>query len=128
MTDLAARAAQLLYAYARAVDEGDLAALVRLTTDDITLTRVDGVRHGRDAFLSVYRAFWDTRQGGSKHVITNVQAFASEDGLIRADAYFTATMFDKDETRTVYGQYHDSMRDEGGTLRFVHKRIEVERE
>lgn len=124
--ELSARAAQLLYAYARAVDEGDLATLAELAGDDVSITRVDGTHHGREAFLAVYRGFRDSGLEGSKHVVTNVQAFPEGDG-IRAKAYFEATLFDADGTRSVIGQYSDSMRDDGGELRFVHKRIFVER-
>ncbi|MET7392849.1 nuclear transport factor 2 family protein [Dactylosporangium sp. NPDC005572] len=126
--DLSARAAQVLYAYARAVDEGDLDALERLAYEDVALTRVDGTRHGRKAFLDLYRGFRDANLRGSKHVVTNVQAFPEDGGpLVRARAYFAATMFDADGTRVVVGQYADTMRDDGDGLRFVHKRITVER-
>ncbi|HEY3262592.1 MAG TPA: nuclear transport factor 2 family protein [Pseudonocardiaceae bacterium] len=125
--DLSARAAQLLYAYARAVDEGDLDTLAEIAADDVSLTRVDGTKAGKDAFVALYRAFRDSPLLGSKHVVTNVQAFPEDGGLVRARAYFEATMFDPDGTRVVIGQYSDSMRDDGDGLRFVHKRIEVER-
>jgi 3-phenylpropionate/cinnamic acid dioxygenase small subunit len=125
--ELSARAAQLLYTYARAVDEGDLDTLSAIAEDDVALTRVDGTTHGREAFLALYRGFRDSDVQGSKHVVTNVQAFGEEGGLVRATAYFAATMFDPDGTRVVIGQYADSMRDGGQGLRFVHKRISVER-
>jgi hypothetical protein len=124
--DLSARAAQVLYAYARAVDEGDLETLEALATADVDITRSGATAHGRDEFLAVYRGFRDSDVLGSKHVITNVQAFPEGDGL-RARAYFEATMFDPDGTRVVIGQYSDSMRDAGDGLRFTHKRISVER-
>jgi 3-phenylpropionate/cinnamic acid dioxygenase small subunit len=125
--ELSAKAAQVLYAYARAVDEGDLDTLEQIAHEDVALTRVDGTRHGRAAFLDLYRGFKDSDQKGSKHVVTNVQAFAEEGGLVRARAYFAATMFDAGGTRIVIGQYSDSMRDDGDGLRFAHKRITVER-
>jgi 3-phenylpropionate/cinnamic acid dioxygenase small subunit len=125
--DLSTRAAQHLYAYARAVDEGDLETLAGLTTEDVQITRVDGTHQGRERFLDVYRAFRDSPVEGSKHVVTNVQAYREDGGLIRARAYFQATMFDPDGTRLVIGQYSDSLRDEGDRLVFVHKRISVER-
>ncbi|HEY6592655.1 MAG TPA: nuclear transport factor 2 family protein [Asanoa sp.] len=125
---LSAEAAQLLYAYARAVDEGDLDTLERIAHEDVALTRIDGTKHGREAFLDLYRGFRDEDKAGSKHVVTNVQAFPEEGGLVRARAYFAATMFDSDGgTRIVVGQYSDSMRDDGDGLRFAHKRIAVER-
>jgi hypothetical protein len=39
---LSAQAAQVLYAYARAVDEGDIEALRGLALQDVSLTRSDG--------------------------------------------------------------------------------------
>ncbi len=129
--ELAAKAAQLLYTYARAVDEGDLDTLEQIAYEDVSLTRVDGTKHGREAFLNLYRGFRDSEdKQGSKHVITNVQAFpepGAPGGLVRAKAYFEATMFDSDGTRVVIGQYDDSMRDDGNGLKYVHKRITVER-
>jgi 3-phenylpropionate/cinnamic acid dioxygenase small subunit len=123
--DLSERAAQLLYAYARAVDEGDLDTLERLAVEDVDITRADGTKHGREAFLAVYRGFRDSDVLSSKHVVTNVQAFPEDNG-VRARAYFAATMFDPDGSRIVIGEYSDSMRDDGDGLRFVHKRIHVD--
>jgi uncharacterized protein (TIGR02246 family) len=124
---LSQRAAQLLYTYARAVDEGDLDTLAALTADDVQITRVDGTRQGREAFLDVYRSFRDSPVEGSKHVVTNVQAFRNDDGLVTILAYFEATMFDADGTRKVIGEYRDSARDDGDALLYVHKRIQVQR-
>jgi SnoaL-like domain len=125
---LSARAAQVLYAYARAVDEGDIEALRGLALEDVSLTRSDGTKHGIEAFLDLYRAFAASAIQGSKHAVTNVQAFPEPDGSVRALAYFQATMFDPGaQTRLVIGQYSDSMREVDGQLRFSHKRITVER-
>jgi uncharacterized protein (TIGR02246 family) len=124
---LSGRAAQFLYTYARAVDEGDLETLAAIAADDVLLTRVDGTKRGRDAFLALYRAFRDSPVLGSKHVVTNVQAFREDGDLVRVKAYFAATMFDPDGTRLVIGQYSDTLRDTGDDFRYVHKRIAVER-
>ena len=125
---LSARAAQLLYAYARAVDEGDIETLRQLAVPDVSLTRSDGTRHGIEAFLDLYRGFAAAPVLGSKHAITNVQAVPEPDGSVRARAYFQAAMFDPGEqTRLVIGQYSDSMREVDGQLLFTHKRIAVER-
>jgi 3-phenylpropionate/cinnamic acid dioxygenase small subunit len=124
---LSGRAAQFLYTYARAVDEGDLETLGAIAADDVQLTRVDGTKQGRDAFLALYRAFRDSPVLGSKHVVTNVQAFREDGDLVRVKAYFEATMFDPDGTRLVIGQYSDTLRDTGDDFRYVHKRIAVER-
>jgi hypothetical protein len=124
---LSADAAQVLYAYARAVDEGDLDTLERLAHEDVSLTRVDGTKHGRAAFLDLYRGFRDSDKQGSKHVVTNVQAFPEEGGRVRLHAYFQATMFEAGGTRLVIGRYEDSLRDDGDGLKFAHKRIAVER-
>lgn len=123
--ELSQRAAQLLYAYARAVDEGDLETLERIAVEDVAITRSGATKHGRDEFLAVYRGFRDSDVRSSKHVVTNVQAFPEGDG-VRARAYFAATMFDPDGSRIVIGQYSDSMRDDGNGLRFTHKRIQVD--
>jgi uncharacterized protein (TIGR02246 family) len=124
---LSGRAAQFLYTYARAVDEGDLETLAAIAADDVQLTRVDGTKQGRDAFLALYRAFRDSPVLGSKHVVTNVQAVREDGDLVRVKAYFEATMFDPDGTRLVIGQYSDTLRDTGDGFRYVHKRIAVER-
>lgn len=123
---LSADAAQVLYAYARAVDEGDLDALEQLAHEDVVLTRVDGTRQGRAAFLDLYRGFRDSDKLGSRHVVTNVQAYPA-DGEVRIHAYFAATMFERVGTRIVIGRYEDSLRDDGDGLKFAHKRILVER-
>ena len=125
---LSARAAQLLYAYARAVDQGDIEALRGLAVRDVWLTRSDGTKQGIEVFLDLYRAFAASPVQASKHVIGNVQAFPEPDGGLRALAYFEATMFDADDqTRLVIGEYCDSMREVDGQLRFTHKRITVQR-
>jgi uncharacterized protein (TIGR02246 family) len=124
---LSGRAAQFLYTYARAVDEGDLDTIAAIAADDVQITRVDGTHRGRDAFLAVYRAFKASPVLGSKHVITNVQAFPEGPDLVRVNAYFEATMFDADGSRKVIGQYSDTVRDTGDALVYVHKRIAVER-
>ena len=136
--DLSARAAQVLYAYARAVDEGDIEALRALALPDVFLTRSDGTKQGIEVFLDLYRAFAASPVLGSKHAITNVQDFPEPDGDVRALSYFHATMFDPGtpdqtapdqttQTRLVIGQYSDSLREVDGQLRFSHKRITVER-
>jgi len=125
---LSARAAQVLYAYARAVDQGDIEALRGLAVPDVLLTRSDGTKQGIEAFLDLYRAFAASPVLGSQHAIINVQAFPEPDGDVRALSYFQATMFDPGaQTRLVVGQYSDSLREVNGQLRFSHKRIKVER-
>jgi len=125
---LSARAAQVLYAYARAVDEGDIEALRALALPDVFLTRSEGTKQGIEVFLDLYRAFAASPVLGSKHAITNVQAFPEPDGDVRALSYFQATMFDPGkQTRLVIGQYSDSLREVEGQFRFSHKRITVER-
>jgi hypothetical protein len=125
---LSARAAQVLYAYARAVDEGDIEALRALALPDVFLTRPDGTKQGIEVFLDLYRAFAASPVLGSQHAIANVQAFPEPDGDVRALSYFQATMFDPgSKTRLVIGQYSDSLREVDGQLRFSHKRITIER-
>jgi 3-phenylpropionate/cinnamic acid dioxygenase small subunit len=124
---LSTDAAQVLYAYARAVDSGDLDTLEAIAHEDVALTRFDGTKHGRAAFLDLYRGFRDSDKQGSQHVVSNVQAFPEDGGQVRIHAYFQATMFEAGGTRVVIGRYEDSLRDDGDGLRFAHKRITVER-
>jgi 3-phenylpropionate/cinnamic acid dioxygenase small subunit len=124
--ELCARVAQLYYTYARAVDEGDIETLASIAVDDVALTRMGRTVVGRDLFLDVFRAQRDSIIEVAKHVITNVQA-ERVGGLVHARAYFEATLFDREETRRVMGQYADDLRDEDGTLRLVHKRMIDER-
>jgi len=123
---LPARAAQLLYAYTRAVDEGDLDALATMVVDDVAITRADGTRTGRDAFVAVYRGFRDSGKTVSRHAVTNVQAFPVGMSSIRVLAYFSATIVDPHATRLVVGTYDDEVLDGVDGLRFTHKRVLVE--
>jgi NAD(P)-dependent dehydrogenase (short-subunit alcohol dehydrogenase family)/3-phenylpropionate/cinnamic acid dioxygenase small subunit len=122
----AAEAAEVLHRYARAVDERDLDTLAALVTDDVLMTRVDGVRQGRERFLDVYREFGGQDMEGSQHSVTNVLV-AEEDGETVVRAYFTALMFDRAGTRMVVGRYRDSLVRADAGLRICHKRISVAR-
>jgi 3-phenylpropionate/cinnamic acid dioxygenase small subunit len=124
---LAARSAQLYYTYARAVDDGDLAALRAIVTDDIKTSRgtnptVDGV----EAFLDVYRAHNDLRIPVCQHVVTNILA-RREGADIVTHAYFQATFLEAAKTRVVIGYYDDVHREVGNELRLAHKKITVQR-
>jgi hypothetical protein len=124
---LAARSALLYYAYARAVDEGDLDALRAIVTDDIKTSRgtnptVDGV----EAFLDVYRAHNDLHIPVCKHVVTNITA-RREGADIVTHAYFQATFLEADKTRIIIGRYDDVHREVGDELKLAHKKITVER-
>lgn len=118
------RAAQVMYAYARAVDERDLAALGRLVTDDVRLTRGDGVREGRAAFVDFYRSAFGS-MAPSRHFASNVQT-SGDGGLIRVRAYFQASFFGPEQTQIVTGSYADTLREEGGGLRIAEKVNNVE--
>ena len=125
-SDLSVRAAQVLFAYATAVDDRDLDALARILVKDAALTRMDGTRNGRDAVIEFYRTFWaSTPVLASQHIVTNVQAFREDGGEIRANAYFAAVIVDADGGHTVIGRYSDSIREESGEWRFSHKRIQT---
>lgn len=124
---LAARSAQLYYAYAQAVDEGDLDALRTMVTDDVLVTRGDHpTEQGVEAFLDVYRAHNAMEIPVCKHVVTNVQAVPRGEEIV-THAYFQATMLEEERTRVVIGYYDDVHREVGGELRLAHKRITVER-
>lgn len=122
--DLSGRAAQVMYAYARAVDERDLDALGRMVTDDVRLTRADGVREGRAAFVDFYRSAFGS-MAPSRHFASNVQA-SGEGGLIRVQAYFQASFFAAEQTQIVTGSYADTLREEGDGLRIAEKVNNVE--
>jgi 3-phenylpropionate/cinnamic acid dioxygenase small subunit len=121
------RAEQVLYAYARAVDEFDIDALRALGTEDIKVTRSGDAREGVESFLDIYRALAASTVEGCKHFISNVQAEREDDGTITARAYFHAVLFDPDGTRWTIGQYRDTLVEDDGVLKLGHKRISVER-
>jgi enoyl-CoA hydratase/carnithine racemase/ketosteroid isomerase-like protein len=118
------RAGQVMYAYARAVDERDLAALGRLVTDDVRLTRADGAREGRAAFVDFYRSAFGS-MAPSRHFASNIQA-SGDGGLIRVRAYFQASFFGPEQTQIVTGSYADTLREDGGGLRIAEKVNNVE--
>jgi enoyl-CoA hydratase/carnithine racemase/ketosteroid isomerase-like protein len=122
--DLSGRAAQVMYAYARAVDERDLDALGRMVTDDVRLTRADGVREGRAAFVDFYRSAFGS-MAPSRHFASNVQA-SGDGGLVRVQAYFQASFFGAEQTQIVTGSYADTLRDDGAGLRIAEKVNNVE--
>lgn len=124
---LAVRAAELYYRYARAVDEGDLAALRRLAVDDVQITRGNNPpERGIEAFLDVYRAHNALEIPVCKHVVSNVTAERVGDQVV-THAYFEATMLKEDETRVVIGDYDDVHVEVDGELRLAHKKIAVQR-
>ena len=79
---LSARCAQAVFVYASAVDEHDADAMSALITDDVQLTRFDGTRQGREAFLAFYGDFWASSVHKSLHAVSNVRARPLEDGTI----------------------------------------------
>ena len=124
---LGARSARVYYAYARAVDEGDLDRLRALVTDDIKITRGDhATEDGVEAFLDVYRAHNALNIPVCKHVVTNVLAEQDGDDIV-THAYFQATMLEEDKTRVVIGVYDDVHREVDGELKLAHKKITVQR-
>ena len=123
---LSARCAQAVYVYASAVDEHDADAMSALITDDVQLTRFDGTRQGREAFLAFYGDFWASSVHKSLHAVSNVRARPLEDGTILVDSYFYATMFDPEGDRIAVGRYSDSFIEDGTELRLIHKRITID--
>lgn len=127
MDDIETRSAQLYYAYARAVDEGDLDTLRRIVTDDVRITRGDGpTEHGVEAFLDVYRAHNALGIPVCQHVVTNILA-ERRDRDIQTHAYFQATMLEDERTRVVIGAYDDVHVESDGVLKLAHKMIVVYR-
>lgn len=125
--ELAQRAGQVFYAYARAVDDLDLDALRALVPEDVKVTRMGETSQGVESFLDIYRALEASAVEGCKHFVSNVQADREDDGTITARAYFHAIMFDPEGTRWVIGQYRDTLLENGDDLLLGHKRIRVER-
>lgn len=124
---LAARSAQLYYAYARAVDDGDLDTLRSIVTDDVRVTRGDHpTEQGVEAFLDIYRAHNALQIPVCKHVITNVLA-EPEGDEIRTHAYFQATFLEEERTRVIIGRYDDVHVERDGQLKLAHKKIRVQR-
>lgn len=127
LATLAGRSAQLYYAYARAVDDGDLEALRAMVVDDVRITRGDGpTEEGVEAFLDVYRAHNALGIPVCKHVVTNVQAVRDGDDIV-THAYFQATLLEEERTRIAIGAYDDVHREVDGELRLAHKVITVQR-
>lgn len=124
---LAARSAQLYYAYARAVDAGDLDALRAMVTEDVRITRgAHPTEQGVEAFLDVYRAHNAMQIPVCQHVVTNVQVERQGDDVV-THAYFRATMLEEAGTRVIFGFYDDVHREVDGKLRLAHKQITVQR-
>ena len=119
--ELSARAAQFLYRYASATDSGDFSALAELLAPDVVLDRPDGVLHGREAFLDVYRSVHQSRSGISQHSVTNVRASRDDDGCVRVAAYFRAAVVGAGGLTVILGRYDDILREEADGFRFVRK-------
>lgn len=125
-SELSAKAAQLLFSYARAVDDGDFGALAELIAHDVVLHSPGGIYQGRDDFIEVYRSVRASRSGGSQHLIANVQACREENGVIRSAAYFNAVIFGSEGASLVCGRYDDLLREESGRLSFLRKGNQVD--
>lgn len=124
--ELSAAAAQLLFSYARAVDDGDFGALAELVDHDIVLDRPGGTHRGRDAFIEAYRSVHASRTGGSQHLVANVQACREGNGMIRSTAYFNAVIFGPEGASLVCGKYDDLLREESGRLTFLRKGNQID--
>ncbi|MGV9733277.1 nuclear transport factor 2 family protein [Rhodococcus aetherivorans] len=125
--DLARRAEDVMYAYATAVDEGDLDALRALITEDVSITQNGKEDAGPEEFLGVYRAFAESGAEFSRHAITNVRVSDEGGGRVRVDAYFEATVAGPEGTQRLYGRYADTFAEREGTLLIERKRITVDR-
>ena len=124
--ELSAKAAQLLFSYARAVDDGDFRALAELLAHDVLLDRPGGTHQGRNEFIEVYRSVYASRSGGSQHLIANVQACREGNGLIRSAAYFNSVIFGQEGASLVCGRYDDLLREESGRLTFLRKGNQID--
>lgn len=110
--------------YARVVDDQDFDALAELCSPDVRLV-LNGEEHqGVDTFVSAYREALEPALG-SRHLITNV-AVDLQDG-IRARTYLLVLWWSKSWTRQGVGKYEDILELADGKLRFLDKRIDLER-
>lgn len=123
------RAEQLLTTYTRMVDARDLAGLARIAHPDIVLERSadDAPRHGREAFLDLYRAFAGSDVRDSQHMTTNVVTTAREDGSLAVAACFVAITTHPDGARIAWGRYDDEIAEHDDAWVFTAKRISVTR-
>lgn len=119
-------ATQALFAYARAVDEGNLEVLRSAAAENIRISTNAGTVEGINSFLDVYRAYFAGPQEVSRHMVTNVEVENRTDH-VRVRACFQAWNFFGHETRCLFGRYDDSMVVSDDALRLTHKRISVER-
>ncbi|MFH5821852.1 nuclear transport factor 2 family protein [Georgenia sp. AZ-5] len=119
---------QLLHTYARLVDAQDLDGLATITHPDVVLTRHDGTREGREAFLDLYRQFAASDVHRSQHMVTNVVATRGADGVVHVASTFLAfTEHDAGGARLTWGRYDDDMVEHEGRWVFAAKRIRIAR-
>ncbi|WP_280216716.1 nuclear transport factor 2 family protein [Nocardia neocaledoniensis] len=124
---LSSRSARLYYRYARAIDEGDLAAIRAMVTDDVKITRGDRpTEEGVEALLDVCRAHNARAVPVSRHMVTNVLAESVGHEIV-THAYFQASFFETERTLLITGVYDDVHVEDGNELKIAHKRIRVHR-
>ncbi len=105
----------VLLRYQRLVDAKDLGGLADLVTDDVLLRRQDGERHGREAFLDLYRRFAESDVTVAQHMVTNLEvseldATSEDDERLRVDSCFLAiTTHESGEARLMWGRYSDDV-------------------
>lgn len=124
--DLLGRVLRLYAIYARACDNSNELGLRDLMVEDVRLSRGDSTFEGIEAVLTEYRGGFSARLLSSHHLIVNVLADRGDDGVTRAQAYFTAVVTKPNRSWMYVGQYDDEIRDVEGALRFAHKRISVD--
>lgn len=121
-------AESLLHEYQSLVDAKDIEGLARIVHPDVELERQDGVRHGVEPFLDLYRDFRASDVEIAQHMGTNVVATGLPDGLVRVDSCFLAiTTHAAGGARIVWGRYRDDMVVHEGRWKIRAKRIKVVR-
>jgi ketosteroid isomerase-like protein len=124
---LLARAGDLLYAYAAAIDSLNAPAVGDLVAEDVKLDRGHETIAGRAAVVRFYQGFAESGVQTSQHMITNVRVTGGEGGFT-AYAAFLALATGDFGARVTWGRYEDEVvADDANRLWIQVKRIQVTR-
>ncbi|WP_101524642.1 nuclear transport factor 2 family protein [Nocardioides houyundeii] len=123
---LVERVTALYHDYAWAVDDQDYDALRGLLIPDVRLTANDWEAEGVDDFIATYQRLLAGLAGPCRHLISNVRANRSADGVIQTGAYFQAVFHAESAVRIQTGRYRDVHVETPAGLRIIHKRIEID--
>ena len=115
-------ASALLHRYCAAIDTHDEAALAAVFSEDVVLAvaGAEGATEeqtfpGRETVVAILASLFAQRQW-ARHLVSNVRVEARADGTLDVRSYFQFFLGREDGTATGVGDYHATMRDEGGRL------------